>query len=125
MKKSAGFTLVELIVVMLIVAIIASIAIPGYRDAVRKSNRRAAQAEMMDLVNRERQYFIANRTFGTHTDLNYTLPPELTGKYTAAITTTNGPPPGFTITFTAVGVQTPDGPLSLTSEGVKTPANKW
>ena len=34
-------------------------------------------------------------------------------------------PPGFTIDFTAVGVQAGDGNLSLTSAGVKGPAGKW
>jgi type IV pilus assembly protein PilE len=125
MRKNAGFTLVELIVVMVIAAILASIAIPTYREAVRKSNRRAAQAEMMQISNLERQFFVANRTYATQAQLNYTLPPELTGKYTFAITTTNGPPPGYTINFTAVGTQAADGNLSLTSEGVKGPSGKW
>jgi len=125
MKKSKGFTLIELVIVMVIVGILASIAIPTYRESIRKSNRRAAQAAMMEIANRERQWFVANRAIATKAELGYTLPTEVTGKYTYTITLDAGPPPGFTINFTAVGVQAGDGNLSLTSAGVKGPPGKW
>lgn len=125
MKKQSGFTLIELMIVVVVVAILASIAIPSYREAVRRSDRRAAQAAMMDIANRERQFFIGNRTFADETELGYTLPPELADKYTFDITVDAGPPPGFTIDFTAIGTQADDVDLSLTSTGEKTPADKW
>ena len=82
MKKQAGFSLIELMIVIVIVAILASIAIPSYREAVRRSDRRAAQAVMMDIANRERQYFVGNRAFATNAELGYALPPEVSEKYT-------------------------------------------
>lgn len=125
MKKQAGFTLTEMLIVVVIMAILATIAVPSYREAVRRSDRRAAQSAMMEIANRERQTFVTSRTFLEEGDLGYTLPAELEGKYTFTIDTDDGPPPTFTINFDAVGAQAVDGDLSLDSAGVKTPAEKW
>lgn len=126
MKRQAGFTLTELMIVLVIAAILATIAIPSYRDAVRKSDRRAAQAAMMEIANRERQAFVSNRAFQDEDDLAFTLPAELEGKYTYTITVDNDDsPPTFVINFDSIGPQAADGDLSLDSAGVKTPAEKW
>jgi type IV pilus assembly protein PilE len=125
MKTRKGFTLTELIVAVAIVGILAAIAVPAYRDYVKRGHRRAAQAAMMDVATRQQQFFVANRTYASSiADLGYTLPAEVTPNYTAAVAVT-GPPPGFTITFTAIGAQSSDGDLTLDSNGVKGPAAKW
>jgi len=125
MVKSKGFTLIELMVVMLVVAILAAIAYPSYRESVRRGNRRAAQSAMMEIVNQEHQYFIANRVYADEAALGYTLPPEVDDDYDFAIVLDAGPPPGFTVNFTAIDGQAADGNLSINSIGVKSPAEKW
>ncbi len=62
-SKTSGFTLVELMVVTAILAILASIAIPAYRQYVIRGNRSAAMAQMMDLANREQQFLLVNRSY--------------------------------------------------------------
>jgi len=62
MKTKKGFSLVELLVAMIIMAILAAVPIPGYQNVV-KGNRAAAQSFMMYLANREKQYLLDVRTW--------------------------------------------------------------
>lgn len=126
--RERGFTLVELMVVVTIIAIIASIALPSYRQHVIRSRRSSAQAEMMSLANREQQFLIANRAYADTAALTasgYALPPEVSSSYTVAVTTASAPVPTFTITMTPTGGQTSDGALTLDNVGNKGPAEKW
>lgn len=125
MKKQKGFTLIEVMITVVIVAILASIAIPSYREYVIRGNRTAAQATMMEIATRQQQFFVANRTYATAAQLGFALPPEVDQNYNLGIVVAAGPPPGFQITLTAEGAQASDGNLTLNSEGVKGPAGKW
>lgn len=125
MKSQKGITLIELMIVVVIVAILASIAVPSYSAYIVRSNRRAAQATMMEIATRQHQFFAANRAYASAADLGYTLPTEVSANYAYSVTLTAGPPPGFTITMTPSGRQAGDGALTLTSAGVKGPAGKW
>ena len=51
-RKTKGFSLVELMVVVVIVAVLAAIAIPSYNDHVRKSRRGEAIAMVHSLMGR-------------------------------------------------------------------------
>lgn len=123
-----GFSLIELMIAVVIIGILASIAYPSYEQYVRKARRAAAQAEMMSIASKEQEFFLANRMYADKTTLEgagYSLSGDVSSYYSYAITTSDGPPPSFTITFTATGKQSADGNLSLTSAGVKEPAGKW
>lgn len=50
MKKMDGFTLIELMIVVAVVGILASIAYPSYREYVLRSHRNAAQACLMEMT---------------------------------------------------------------------------
>ncbi|MCY1549789.1 type II secretion system protein G [compost metagenome] len=124
-KKQLGFTLMELMIAVAIVGILAAIAYPSYQQYVIRGNRAAAQAQMMDIANRQQQYLLANRTYATKAQLGYSLESDLVGRYTDSITLGTGTVPSFTITFTAIGAQSSDGNLTLDSTGAKTPPGKW
>lgn len=128
--RQSGFTLIELVITVVIIGILASIAMPAYQEYVRRGHRAAAQSEMMDIANRQQQFFLANRGYASSISaLNYTLPTVVGTRYTAGITANNAAtPPTFAITFTAKGAQTSDGNLTLNSQGVKQragDATKW
>jgi type IV pilus assembly protein PilE len=126
MRKRNGFTLIEVMIAVTIIAILAAIAIPSYRGYVIRSYRRAAQASMVEIASREQQFFVANRAYADTATLGYVLPTEVSDHYTWAVVPNNAAtPPTFTITFTATGGQAVDGNLTLNSVGVKTPAAKW
>jgi len=141
-SPTAGFTLIELMITVAIVAILASVAYPSYQQYVIRSNRSEAQQVMLDIANREEEFLLNNRRYGTccgssddikiissdmdHASKLYEI------KATPAIN-----PPSYLITSTptANSMQSkdnsdscpsdPPGKLELNSIGVKTPACRW
>jgi type IV pilus assembly protein PilE len=126
-----GFTLVELMITVVLIAILAAVALPNYRQHVIRGKRSAAQSVMMDIANREQQFFLANRVYADKAALEangYVLPTDVSGDYDWNVTTSANPVPAFVITFTAKGGQAVDNtpaPLTLDSEGNKAPLEKW
>jgi type IV pilus assembly protein PilE len=120
-RPAVGFTLVELMVTVAIVAILAAIAWPSYQQHVRKGRRRNAEAAMMDLAIREQQYLLAGRAYANTAALTasgYVLSSDVSAYYTWAVQpgAANGVPT-FTITFTPTGAQAADGALTLDQAG--------
>jgi type IV pilus assembly protein PilE len=124
-----GFTLIDVLITVAIVAILAAIAYPSYQTAVRKSNRAAAEAHLSDIAQRQQQFLLDQRAFAPDlTTLGVTTPASVTTFYTIAIAVVAGPPPGFTATATPIGSQTGDlsgAPLTITNTGLKGPSGAW
>ena len=58
-----GFTLIELVVVVSIVAILAAIAVPGYQSAMVKARRGAAKGCLTEQAQRMERYFTVNMAY--------------------------------------------------------------
>jgi len=122
-----GFTVIELLITVAIVAILVTVALPTYNNALVRANRAAAQAYLLDLANREEQYLLDARTYTT--TVNYLSPPPAT--LSPYYTVTIAVPAGSTIanaykinaTPLATSMQKNDGNLTIDQDGVK--EGKW
>ncbi len=128
--RKQGFTLIELMIVVAVMAIIATIALLSYNNYIIKSHRAAVQQFMQSIASREEQYYLDVRQYTTTVisgGLNLSIPSEVVGYYMVGVTLNGGPPPGYTITATPVGgsTQANDGILQLDNTGAKIPLSKW
>lgn len=123
-----GFTLLELMIVVAVIGILASIALPSYQEYLKKARRSAAQSHMMDVAQRQQQYLIDARSYATtFSALSVETPADVSSYYTVEIEASDGPPPSFTVTATPkTGTpQAGDATLTIDNAGAKTPADKW
>ena len=61
--RARGFTLIELMIVVGIVAILAAVAYPSYTTYVQKGRRTDAKNALLDLASREEKYFATNGVY--------------------------------------------------------------
>lgn len=63
MKKQTGFTLIELMIVVTIVAILFSVGMPAYQKYTARGARTDGTAILLDIIRMQESYFIQNRTY--------------------------------------------------------------
>jgi type IV pilus assembly protein PilE len=69
-----GFTLVELMVVVVIAAILIAVAVPSYISQIRQSRRTDARTAILDIAGREERYFSTNAAAYTNVAANLGYP---------------------------------------------------
>ena len=87
--RSRGFTLIELMITVAIVAILAAIALPSYYQYILRSNRSAAESLMQEMASAQERYMVDARQFASSASaLGYgTLPHTASANYTLAVAT--------------------------------------
>jgi type IV pilus assembly protein PilE len=131
-QRLVGFTLIELMIVVAIVAILAAIAIPSYQKQIMKSRRTSAKTALLDLASREEKYYATNNNYpATLGSVGYTIVdstgaiqvPNNSNEDYYSVTITLGTPTaaGYTATAAPVGNQQNDscGSYSITDLGVQ------
>ena len=121
MTHARGFTLIELMIVVAVIAVLTALAYPAYQDQVRKSRRAQAKADLVEYAQGAERHFTANNSYSGYT-FPAQSPRQGTGFYTLSPTPlTDAEATAFTLTATATGDQVNDrcGNLTLSSTGVK------
>lgn len=140
-RQRRGFTLIELMIVLGIVALLVALALPGYKQFIRKSHRGEAQQLMMNYANLEEIWRANNNSYANAanlvppTDSLYTFyvrnaassPPAASDCANA-----NPTPTAYVVVACASGDQVNDKQggtscqrMSLSQAGIKTPAECW
>ncbi len=138
-KKSKGFTITEAMIVVVIIAILASIAIPAYDSSVRKGRRADAQASLMGLANALERRFTESGSYcdagtigvggcggaggdtGAPTIFPSISPATGTPFYNLTIDTMNAAGNIFILRATPINGQVGDGIIELDNTG----ARRW
>lgn len=122
LKSQKAFTLLELMIVVAIVGILASVAIPSYQESVRKSRRSDATGALLVLANKMERLFTVNNSYATATS----VAGDNTDYYTLSITK-NATTYTLAAAPTTGSAQVGDscGTLTLTHTGVKGQASGY
>ncbi len=107
MPKVRGFTLIELMIVVVVVAILAAVAVPAYTEYIQRGKLVEATSSLSEMRVRMEQYFQDNRTY-VGACVAGTAAPLPAGRY-FTYACSNLSTTGFTVTATGIAAQGTSG----------------
>jgi type IV pilus assembly protein PilE len=136
MKTTSGFSLIELMIVLVIIGVLLGISLPAYQGYVLQSHRADGQSALLDIASRQERFVAQNNTYTaevsavTGLGLGRITSQENYYNMTVAACATGTIATCYLITATAAGRQVNDADcLTITydSAGVKsgTTADCW
>ena len=92
-KHMQGITLIELMIVVVILAIIVTVAYPNYRSFAARAKRNEAKAALLQIATNQERFYLNNQRYSNDlTELGFGLPNNFvteTGSYMIRITSSD------------------------------------
>lgn len=120
--KNKGFTLIELMIVVVIVGILSSIALPSYQQYVRKANRADGMSAIQMILDAQERYYADHISYTADLTKLGLADPYITpeGHYSIKASVCGGSlTTCVELTATAQGGQVKDGNLVANTQGKK------
>ena len=104
--RTAGFSLIELMVVVAVVALLATLATANYRSYMLRTNRNEGRIALMQIQAAQEKYFLQNNAYATTMAL--VIAPTTSGGLGVTSLTAGGVTPNgyYTISFAAAAANT-------------------
>lgn len=136
-REQRGFTLVELMIVVAVMALLATFAVNSYRNYALRATRTEARLALLSIQAGQEKFFLQNNAYAQDMATVQAAPPAGLGVLLGAGNTTIGghyvisfaavTPTTYTLQAVAAGNQVNDNALCLTytitDQGVRTPAD--
>lgn len=124
-----GFSLIEMLVVLVIISTLIAITYPSYTKQIESTRRTEARTNLLDYAMRFEEYYSINYSY-TGADTQYGLDsnPQTESGYYQLSASIDSSGDDYTITATAIGSQASDTPCAtmvIDNVGQKTPTTCW